>query len=172
MATNDTQQKHDATVSREALRKLTHVLDKSPQQSIDVALEPSGESITLPHHVVLKLREVLKNAAAGQPISIVPEHAELTTQQTADLLNVSPPLCRETYRRGDTSRAQSGCSPTRLRERRERVQARTGHHYAQGCRRINSALGRNGLVPLRMIDDVLGNPALCGAPVAAELLRR
>lgn len=91
MATNDTQQKHDATVSREALRKLTHVLDKSPQQSIDVALELSGESITLPHHVVLKLREVLKNAAAGQPISIVPEHAELTTQQTADLLNVSPP---------------------------------------------------------------------------------
>ncbi|MDO4915039.1 helix-turn-helix domain-containing protein [Corynebacterium sp.] len=98
MATDNTQQEHDVTaersdvaVSRETLRKLNHVLDKSPQQSIDVTLEPSGESITLPRHVARELREVLKNAAVGQPISIVPEHAELTTQQAADLLNVSRP---------------------------------------------------------------------------------
>ena len=98
MAINNAQQKHDATaeqsevtVSRDALRKLNHVLDNSPQQFIDVALEPSGESITLPRPVALALREVLENAPAGQSISIVPEHTEITTQQAADLLNVSRP---------------------------------------------------------------------------------
>lgn len=98
MTTNDTQQgpdftaeQSDVTASREALRKLAHVLDNSQRQSIDVTLEPSGESITLPRHVALALREVLKNASTGQPISIVPDHEELTTQQAADLLNASRP---------------------------------------------------------------------------------
>lgn len=34
---------------------------------------------------------MLKNAAAGQQFSIVSDHTELTTQQAADLLNVSRP---------------------------------------------------------------------------------
>ncbi|MBP3089101.1 helix-turn-helix domain-containing protein [Corynebacterium sp. sy017] len=78
--------------SREALRKLNSVLDSHPEnKTIDVAVENSDETIRLPHEVAVVLREILVNSAAGIPVGVIPTHAELTTQQAADLLNVSRP---------------------------------------------------------------------------------
>src|SRR5215208_3928250 len=53
---------------------------------------PSGEEIELPHSVFEVLVRVVHEMARGNAVRILPVHAELTTQQAAELLNVSRPF--------------------------------------------------------------------------------
>jgi excisionase family DNA binding protein len=48
-------------------------------------------SVTLPADAVEMLLRVLSHLANGDAVSVVPVHAELTTQQAAELLGVSRP---------------------------------------------------------------------------------
>jgi excisionase family DNA binding protein len=54
-------------------------------------VEGAGEELTVPREAVTVLTQVLVFMAAGQDVSVFPTTAELTTQQAADLLNVSRP---------------------------------------------------------------------------------
>jgi excisionase family DNA binding protein len=51
----------------------------------------SGERVRIPPSIHEVLTTVVQQMAAGNAISIVPIHHELTTQEAADLLNVSRP---------------------------------------------------------------------------------
>jgi excisionase family DNA binding protein len=53
---------------------------------------PSGEEIEFPHSVFEVLVRVVHEMARGNAVRILPVHAELTTQQAAELLNVSRPF--------------------------------------------------------------------------------
>ena len=50
------------------------------------------ETIELPAGAVKLLVEILEDMASGRTVMIVPQSAELTTQQAADFLNVSRPF--------------------------------------------------------------------------------
>lgn len=77
---------------REALRKINHVLDDSPaNKEIEVVIAQSDEAIQIPREIASILKEVLMNSAAGKSVSVLPQQAELTTQEAADILNVSRP---------------------------------------------------------------------------------
>lgn len=52
---------------------------------------PYGEEIELPQSVFQVLQHIVYHMMRGRAIFIVPENKELTTQEAADLLNVSRP---------------------------------------------------------------------------------
>ncbi|HNH49431.1 MAG TPA: excisionase family DNA-binding protein [Myxococcota bacterium] len=53
--------------------------------------EGKETTVDLPHELLPLLVEVLGQLANGNGVRVVPIHAELTTQQAADILNVSRP---------------------------------------------------------------------------------
>ena len=60
-----------------------------------------GHQIALPQPVYDLLLIILKNLQAGEAISIVPEHRQVTTQRAANILGVSRPFLVGLLENGD-----------------------------------------------------------------------
>ena len=83
----------DALLARTAQLALerAQALDKASHVQINaVGHEPT--TLDLPPVVTRLLMDILRETAAGNAVTLVPVHAEVTTQQAADLLNVSRPF--------------------------------------------------------------------------------
>src|ERR1700733_13629262 len=80
----------DAVLAREVSR----ALEGAGDTALRLQVAEAGRELTtfdLPPSVVRLLVDILKETAAGHAVSVVPLEAEITTQQAADLLNVSRP---------------------------------------------------------------------------------
>jgi excisionase family DNA binding protein len=84
----------DVTVAVEALPRVRSYLTRHPDEpTVRFVVDgESSEALEVPRGAVELLARILAHLAAGQGVSVVPSHAELTTQQAADLLNVSRPF--------------------------------------------------------------------------------
>jgi excisionase family DNA binding protein len=92
----ESQVKPDAeaiAVAAEALPRVQNYLRTHPKGPavVRVVDDGEGDELVVPRGAVELLARVLAHMANGHGVSVVPEHAELTTQQAAELLNVSRP---------------------------------------------------------------------------------
>ena len=80
-------------VAAEALPRVQEYLRKHPHGAATVRVidDEDGGQLVVPRGAIELLARVLAHMANGHAVSVVPAHAELTTQQAADLLNVSRP---------------------------------------------------------------------------------
>jgi excisionase family DNA binding protein len=69
---------------------------------------PDGETIELPESVFHLLSQVVHDLAEGRMVTIVPRDQELTTQEAADLLNVSRPHLVKLLERGEIPYSKTG----------------------------------------------------------------
>jgi len=84
---------HESELAQRGQRELAAYLSTKLQtQRISIVGEDDKtHTIELPTSAMTMLAEVLGELAAGNAVQIVPVHAELTTQEAANILNVSRP---------------------------------------------------------------------------------
>ena len=80
----------EALIAREAADKLRPLAEGRADVELRVA-ERADIVVSLPARAVEMIVEFLAAMAERKPVSILPHTAELTTQQAADILNVSRP---------------------------------------------------------------------------------
>ena len=93
----------DIVLARESGRVLsTMLLTRADTQQIDFHDDQgSVRPVRIPTSALRLLLEVLTEIAQGNAVSIIPIHAELTTQEAADVLNVSRPFLVQLLEKGD-----------------------------------------------------------------------
>ena len=92
----------DTQLALESSRRLAKILGarkKTVRFRIQQDDEPE-ETIGIPLPAFRLLADILTEMAKGNAVTLIPVHAELTTQQAADLLNVSRPYLIELLEKG------------------------------------------------------------------------
>jgi excisionase family DNA binding protein len=77
--------------SLQGFQLLSQQIKSSGKKGIKIKVQETGEFITIPKKAMKLLSVIIQNMAEGKTISIVPSNSEVSTQQAADMLNVSRP---------------------------------------------------------------------------------
>lgn len=78
----------DSQIARDASRTLARYL----KSDLSVKVSGTDDAIVLPAVAVRLLVDLLSAMAEGNAVTLIPVHAEMTTQQAADFLGVSRPF--------------------------------------------------------------------------------
>lgn len=85
---------NDQKIASAAVSQLEDILQQlqsAAAASVDIHFNDAHPPVAIPKQVVSLLLSILSKMAEGKSIAILPTDAELTTQQAADLLNISRP---------------------------------------------------------------------------------
>ncbi len=97
----------DTELAQNSSQRLTALLGTDPERlqsetvELVVRMGNSQEEIAIPASAIQLLANILSQMALGNPVTFMPVHAELTTQQAADILNVSRPYLVGLLEAGD-----------------------------------------------------------------------
>lgn len=93
----------DAHLAQQSSRQLTAILGKKRKKCLSLRVESEDkieDAIIIPLPAFRLLASILTEMAKGNAVTLMPVHAELTTQQAADILNVSRPFLVEQLESG------------------------------------------------------------------------
>lgn len=84
----------DIRLALESSRRLALYLARKKQKDLQLQLVHDGEveTIAVPLPALRLLFDILNEMAQGNAVTLIPVHAELTTQQAAEVLHVSRPF--------------------------------------------------------------------------------
>lgn len=95
----------EARLARESVEQLARLgTFRSKRRRIRYRVETetgADESVAIPAAAAALLERILAEMAQGNAVTLMPAHAELTTQQAADLLKVSRPFLIEQLEKGE-----------------------------------------------------------------------
>lgn len=94
-------------LARASAAELSRLLSEQPHAD-RTSVRMDGHDMILPRQAISLLRDVLADMAQGNAVTIVPMHAEMTTQQAADILNVSRPYLVKLLEQGELSFTKVG----------------------------------------------------------------
>ena len=78
--------------AQKSSRQLASYLGSSHKLALQVVADNRpGEVLAVPRGAIKLLSHILAEMAQGNAVTLIPIHAELTTQEAADILNVSRP---------------------------------------------------------------------------------
>ena len=84
---------HDTATAKDASRQLAAILRDRKGDAVRIAIEENpNELVSIPLSAFRLLADILIEMSKGNAVTFIPIHAELTTQQAADFLNVSRPF--------------------------------------------------------------------------------
>lgn len=81
----------DSALAKHSSRQLAVYLEKADGLRLEVKTDTMSEELLLPTSALRLLLRVLTEMGQGNAVTLTPLRAELTSQQAADLLNVSRP---------------------------------------------------------------------------------
>lgn len=81
----------DASLAKETSRLLAPLTRLAAPLSIRLLGTSNEETLRIPAPAVKMLVRILEEMALGNAVTLIPVHAELTTQEAADMLNISRP---------------------------------------------------------------------------------
>lgn len=115
----------DVRAATEAVPRIRGFLDRHKTlDRVGLVVDDSDrgeESLVVPRGAVELLANILDHIAHGEGVSVIPAHAELTTQQAADMLNVSRPFLIGLLESGEIDYRKVG--------KHRRVRAESLHSY-------------------------------------------
>jgi excisionase family DNA binding protein len=93
----------EASLALKASRKLSHAVAMASDKVAlrVVSAQNADEVVEIPSAAYRFFLEILVRMAEGMPVRLMPLHAELTTQEAADLINVSRPFLVGLLEKGD-----------------------------------------------------------------------